>query len=324
MMKNFFPLTVVTLALMEPYLCSRSFGALQVEVCGEFQLKDERFVGLSGLTWAGGNQFYAASDRISGFIPVTLAIDPASGKISSGQFGTPVEVKPKLSDCEGIAWNAKTKTMWLSTEEGPQIGGCKLNGSAVPAIKLPAVFTSSRLNLGLESLTFNALRERAWTANEEILKADGELPTAGEGALVRLQEFDANWKPLHQFAWRTEPAAMRMKSIGNGVSDLCLLDDGQLLVLERGFGVLTLQTRLYLADFTKATATDQLRSLKETDVTPVGKSLLLQRNTGTTNYEGITQGPILADQSRSLILVADSGAGHLHFFLSLRVRDVED
>ncbi len=315
----------MTMMLTQPWFCAPAWGGLHAEVCGEFQLKDERFVGLSGLTWAGGNQFYAASDRISGFVPVTLVIDPVSGRISSGECGPPVVAKQKLEDCEGIAWNAKTKTLWLSTEVGPMIGGCKLEGTTARSVKLPEIFQSSRLNLGLESLTFNAEGDCYWTANEETLKADGELPAAGEGSLVRLQEFDASWKPLRQFAWRAEPAAMRMKSIGNGVSDLCLLDDGRLLVLERGFGVLTLQTRLYLADLTKATPTAKFANLRGgAEVIPAGKTLLLHRNTGTVNYEGIALGPVLADQSRSLILVADSGSGHLHFFLALRVREVAD
>ena len=299
----------------------------KVTVCGEFTIKDGRFVGLSGITWAGGNQFYAASDRLQGYVPVKLEIDPDSGKILTGSMSAPVVIDASWRDCEGIAWSSATKTLWLSTEDGPAIVGCQLNGKLANPVKVPEVFGSMRSNLGLESLTCSPTGDRFWTANEETLKADGSLPGLGEGAWVRLQEFSADWKPLRQFAWRAEGANVRMQNVGNGVSDLCLLPDGRLLVLERGFGFLTLQARLFLSDFTDATPAAELASLKQVTgrtITPVQKTLLFSRSTRTTNYEGIALGPVLQDGSRSLILIADSGSGDVHSFLALKFSETRE
>ncbi len=299
----------------------------KVTVCGEFVIKDPRFVGLSGLTWASGNQFYAASDRLGGYVPVRLEIDPVTGKITDGSLTAPVVVDDSWRDCEGIAWNRATKTLWLSTEVGPTIVGCQLNGKKAPAVKVPEIFGSMRSNLGLESLTCSPAGDRFWTANEETLTADGAVSGGGTAAVVRLQEFSADWKPLRQFAWRAESANVRMQNVGNGVADLCLLADGRLLVLERGFGFLTLQTRLFLADFKEATPTAALPSLRpvpDRTINPVQKRLLLMRSTSTTNYEGIALGPVLKDGSRSLILVADSGSGGEHYFLALKFSEAQE
>jgi hypothetical protein len=326
-MNSPFCMATIWWALAASVLSQPASPLPKVTVCGEFVLKDARLAGLSGLTWAGGNQFYAASDRLGGYVPVTLEIDPISGKITAGSLGEPVEVEANWRDCEGIAWNSATKTLWLSTEVGPTIVGCKLNGKQEPEVKVPEIFGTMRSNLGLESLTCSPAGDRYWTANEETLKVDGPLSGGGESAWVRLQEFSADWKPLRQFAWRAEPAKIRMQNVGNGVSDLCLLADGRLLVLERGFGFLTLQTRLFLADFKDATpvaAVPSLRPVSDRTIKPAQKFLLLSRATNTTNYEGIALGPLLRDGSRSLILVADSGSGHEHSFLALKFSEAQE
>lgn len=290
--------------------------------CGEISIEDKSVVGLSGIAYVGGNQFYAVSDRHVGVVPVTLEIDAVTGKLTSGKLGALVAVKSELRDAEGIAWMAKNKTLWISSEKGPRIDGFSLAGVPEPSVKLPDVFKNVRLNLGLESLTYNARTDRFWTANEECLKGDGELSSPRGGTLVRLQEFDGSWKPLRQFAWQTEPSSVRLQNVGNGVADLCLLDDGRLLVLERGVSLLGLKLRIFLADFKGATATSSLPSLSGGKVNVVRKTLLLEKSTGARNYEGIALGPVLNDQSRSLILVADNGSGSVHSFLSLRLSGI--
>ena len=303
--------------------CGTAAGQVTITECGEFSLTDSAVVGLSGITWAGGNQFYVVSDRFVGFVPLTLEIDQETGKIASGKLGSPVPVKSELRDPEGIAWHGSSKTLWISSEKGPRIDGFSLTGATQSAVNLPGVFKSVRLNLGLESLTYNSQTDRFWTANEECLKGDGELSSPRGGTLVRLQEFDGAWKPLRQVAWQTEPSSVRLQNVGNGVADLCLMDNGQLLVLERGVSLLGLKMRIFLADLKGGTATNALPRLSAGKVNVVRKTLLLEKSTGAKNYEGIALGPVLKDKSRSLILVADNGSGAVHSFLALRLTGMD-
>jgi len=134
-----------------------------------------------------------------------------------------------------------------------------------------------------------------------------------------LQQFDDKFRPVAMYAWRTEPAAFRFRDSGNGVSDLCLLPDGRLIVLERGFAFGGLRVRLFLADFKGATDVTTMPALANADFVPVQKTLLFEEATGFTNFEGIALGPTLDDGSRSLVLIADSNGGSGHAFLPLKL-----
>ncbi len=184
----------------------------------------------------------------------------------------------------------------------------------------PAVFAHARKNLSLESITWNDTAKQFWIANEETLETDGPLASASAGSLVRLQRLDARFRPTAQFAWRTEAAPFRFRGAGSGVADLCVLPDGRLLVLERGFAGLGLQVRIFLADFQNATDTSRLRALEGVEVIAAKKTLLFEQATGFVNYEGLALGPKLADGTRSLIVIADSNSGTTHTLLPLKLR----
>lgn len=285
-----------------------------------FTLESDAVAGLSGLVWTGGASFYAVSDRRNVLVPLTLKIDPATGRIAGGAIGTPLPVPADARDFEGVAYVAATQTFYLSAETGGTVLRFRPGQPRAERQVVPPVFARARKNLSLESLTWSDTAKQFWIANEETLLPDGPPATADTGALVRLQRFDAKFRPTAQYAWRTEPAAFRFHGAGSGVSDLCVLPDGALLVLERGFGAGGLQLRLYLADFQKATPTSRLPSLADADCIPARKILLFERATGFVNFEGIALGPQLADGSRSLLLIADSNDGPTHTFLPLKIR----
>jgi len=100
---------------------------------------------------------------------------------------------------------------------------------------------------------------------------------------------------------------------------LCVLPDGRLLVLERGFAA-GLHLRLFLADFQKATDTSRLPALDSANCIPAKKILLFEQPSGFINFEGIALGPKLSDGSRSLLIIADSNGGNTHHILPLKVR----
>jgi hypothetical protein len=209
----------------------------------------------------------------------------------------------------------------VSTEARSKIVGFDLDGDATFKVEVPAIFRETRQNKSLESLAWSEERHEMWTANEDALNCDGPVSSREQGSLVRLQKFDGNLSPAAQFAYRTEPSLIRVGNQGTGVTDLALLPSGELLVLER---VLTLGfcVRIFSVDFAGATDISKVESLKDADeVVPVKKTLLYEQFTATHNFEGMTLGPVLADGSRSMLLVADNGGEKTHHFIPLRLRE---
>ncbi len=276
---------------------------------------------LSGITWVEGNVFAAVSDKRNVIQYLTLQINRGTGELTGGEFGKVVELKGTPNDLEGIAWVASEKAFYLASEKLRALLRAPAGGTSASRIAAPSIFAGARPNLGLESLTWSSAAQQFWIANEEALKGDGPLSSAEAGTLVRLQKLNAKCRPLAQFAWRTEPASFRYGGAGSGVSDLCLLPNGQLIVLERGFGISGLQLRLFLADFRGATEVTKLPALGAAGVVPAKKRLLFEEATGFTNFEGLTLGPALADGWWSLILVADSNGTSTHSFRVLKVRE---
>jgi hypothetical protein len=228
---------------------------------------------LSGLVWMGGDSFIAVSDKRAALLPVTLRIDRATGAIASGEFGAPIPVPTKRQDFEGVAYVAASRRFFIATETPAGVLSFRRGDREVRTLSLPPVFAGARRGLALESLTWDAKAGRFWTANEEALERDGAVSGPDAGTIVRLQAFDAEFRALAQYAWRTEPATMRVGA-GCGVADLLVLADGTLLVLERGFAGFGLAVRLYAAELKGATDVTRLAALEGAAFTPAGKKLL--------------------------------------------------
>lgn len=283
----------------------------------DFDIKYDDASDLSGITWTGADNFFVVSNRTRAIIPLKLKIDTESGEIESGKFGALIPVKTDLSDFEGIAWQPDRERLYISCERGNGIVGYDTEGDARFAVEVPGVFSRARFNKSLESLTFGA--GHFWTANEDTLSGDGAPSSRSKGGLVRIQKFDASFKPIAQFAYRTDTTPVSVGDRGTGLTDLCALPDGQLLALER---VVTagLIAKIYLIDFTEATEVGGIRQLEDAEFEPLGKKLLFERYTGGGNYEGIALGPELEGGWRSLILIADNGGDSKHEIIPLRIK----
>ena len=275
---------------------------------------------LSGLVWTGGDTFYAVSDHPNVLVALTLKIDLATGRIVSGKIGEPIPVPSDARDFEGVTYVAAERAFYISAETGHTVVRFTPGQPRAERLPVPPIFAQARKNLSLESITWNDTARQFWIANEEALVPDGPVAGAEAGSLVRLQRLDAKFRPVAQYAWRTEPASFRFHGAGNGVVDLCALPDGGLLVLERGFGAGGLHARLFLADFQNATDTTRRPALAGADCIPARKIPLFDQPTGFTNFEGLALGPTLADGTRSLLLIADSNGGTTHAFLPLKIR----
>ena len=274
----------------------------------------------SGLTWAGGSDYFTVSDKVRAIFPMSIALDPASGKILGASIGTPVPVKTKLADFEGIAFVPGKQRAYVSCETGDGIFGFDLKKRTVIPVAVPPIFSKARNNKSLESLTYDSTVGNFWTANEEALKCDGPMSGSERGTVVRLQRFDGAFRPSGQFAYVTEPSTYRAHGGGTGVSDLALLPNGELLVLERVVGTFGLSVKIFRTELGGATDISKVPALAGGEYKPAAKTLIFSRATLTNNFEGIALGPQLADGWRSLILIADSGGGTTHFLMPLRIR----
>ncbi len=276
--------------------------------------------GLSGITWAGGNTFYAAEDSGGRLHKLTINIDLSSGSITGSPNDDSQVTLNGRTDIEGVAY-AGSNQVYVSDETGATITKYNVSGgSATGSIAVPDIYTAYRTNKSLESLTRQSNGSSIWTANEEALNGtttggtsvdDGPEADVTHRTVVRLQKFNSSLNPAGQWAYQTEKV-QALKG-NRGVSDLCVLPDGQLLVLEReaywngGLWGDTIDYRsaIYLVDFSGATDVSNITSLNGASYTPVSKSLLWSANFDNYMFEGLCLGPQLNDGSYELLMISD-------------------
>lgn len=271
---------------------------------------------LSGITWTGGTNYLAVGDNGAQTLwTLSVALDSSTGRITSAAVTGGIAATLG-SDSEGIAYRATTGSVFVSDEVASSItefnasSGATIGGVTVPAIYAPS---NVRSNMGLESLAFGP--GGLWTANEEALAPDGSLSTTSQGSWVRIQRFDTALAAAGQWAYRTDPisATSPFPSLDrSGVVDILPWTASRLFVLEREFGgspMPDFRSRLYGVDVASASDVSAVASLTSGGFTPLAKTLLWEGTFGTSNFEGMTFGPTLADGSTSLLLVSDNGGG---------------
>jgi hypothetical protein len=283
--------------------------------------------GLSGITHLRDDSFLAVMDNSNRVIRMKIALG-ADGSIGSAGYDGAIQVA-QHHDYEGIAIGANLNSVFLSEEDTPAIREFRMSdGAFVRQVALPPVYLrgNTRGNFGLESLT---IRDgQMWTANEEALRSDGDRSTAKSGCIVRLTHFFSKgneWSADKQFAYVTDPIpgvpndADRGTS-RSGVSDLMLLPDGRLLVLERAFALSgpanllsKFRNAIYLADGSDATDILPLgNSLKGSRILGVKKTLLWSHEGNDIgNLEGLALGPRLGDNRWAVVGVVDNNANAL-------------
>ena len=202
-------------------------------------------------------------------------------------------------------------------------------------------------NYNFESLAFDSVRQYLWTIPESTLRKDGQPATPQNGLAnqLRLMRFDwgkmkenrnkeayceqVNSKKVNSkkdsrymvtYAYRMDQPSTHKKAdiCVMGVSELCALPDGQLLVLEREAFIPKIKIgafckcKLYLIN----PLNSEEFSMKEkfsSDTPFLKKRLLAEWKTGLSlskrsfaNYEGMCLGPKLEDGSQVVILLSDS------------------
>ena len=308
---------------------------LSIESVGRFPLPtgESGASELSGLAWAGGDLYYAASDATGKVYELRISIDRETGRIERTEFGPSVTLE-KVSDVEAIAFNRATDTIWVCDEADSTIREYRAgSGKLIRSIPLARAFPGVRENLGLESLALVDGGRSFWTANEEALAQDGSLAGTKRGSIVRLHRSGLETAPGNgQWVYETEGVGTAFPGLAkqrSGVVELAALPDGRLIVLERAIvgsgpgGIVPMfRSRLYEVDFRGATQIQLIGSLADmSEFVSVGKRLLWEDSFFAINLEGMALGPDLNDGSRVLILIADDGSGLASALYVLKVRD---
>lgn len=288
---------------------------------------------MGGIAWVSNNVYWAVTDWNPVVWKLELPVDLRSGRLSGCSLTRMCEPQDAV-DVEAIVRDPTDGSVWVADE-----CSCRITrhdpatGRRTGQVELPPMMDGIHKDLGLESLTISEDGLVMWTCTEESLKADGPRSTKAHGSDVRLTKLCRKgvadrWKVAGQWVYLTDSIAGGPWSIKggdasrSGVSELCLLEDGTLLVLEREFSkviIPRLRCRIYEVDFTSATDVANVESIKQVSgLERVGKRLLFETK-GLSMYEGMCVGPKLADGSRLLVLVSDGDNRTLCTVFSLRL-----
>ena len=179
-------------------------------------------------------------------------------------------------------------------------------------------------NYNFESLAFDSVHQYLWTIPESTLRKDGQPATPQNGLTNQLRLMRLDWgknsRYMTTYAYQMDQPSTHKKAdiYVMGVSELCALPDGQLLVLEREAFIPKIKIgafckcKLYLIN----PLNSEEFSMKDkfsADTPFLKKRLLTEWKTGLSiskrsfaNYEGMCLGPKLEDGSQVIILLSDS------------------
>lgn len=247
-----------------------------------------------------------------------------------------------LAVLKGDRWFVATEgDMRTSPRTHPALMIMSEKGQLLQSVKIPPQFLPDeaeiqtrgvRNNAGFEALAVSPDESELILGAELPLLQDGDPPTLTHGGVVRLIKIAVKPQgvtPEAQYVldlspikpWPSEPDA---KPDTNGLADLLWLPDGELLALERAAVVLKdgswrTRVKIYEIELSGATDVSSLDSLKSPGamaLRPVRKKLLLdldnilpQLSTGfdsLDNMEAMVLGPVLDDQSQTLLLISDN------------------
>ena len=176
-------------------------------------------------------------------------------------------------------------------------------------------------NYGYESLTYDSVRHCLWSVTESTLRKDGEPASWQNGMRNRLRLFSFDKSGIRSsYAYLMDPPSTSRvaQMYVMGVSELCALPDGQLLVLEREAWIPKIKLgafcrcKLYIVNPSQEKEFEMNDSFSA-DTPFVHKRLLTEWTTRLSllgrsfaNYEGMCLGSRLANGDWVLILLADS------------------
>lgn len=179
----------------------------------------------SGICAIGDDCYAVVSDKAEedGFFVFKMQIDTLRGKIRKVENRGFRKSGLPNRDMEGICYCPSSNSLFISGERDNEVYEYTLDGQRTGRrLALPEVFRRADSNYGLEALTYDRVRHLFFTTTEHPLKGD---------SVLRIQSFADNLLPAKQYFYR--PDDPQGKVYLHGVSELCALSDGRLLVVER-------------------------------------------------------------------------------------------
>lgn len=268
--------------------------------------------GLSGVTRRPDGRFLSVEDSGGRLWTLGVAFDVTNGAPTSCTVDGPV-VLAGVVDGEGCAWDPLRQTIWVSDETGPHVAEFDpRTGKRLGELALTDDFRRIRPNRGPEGLTISPDGLTLWTCPEEAVDGDGPLASPTNATLVRLHRYvrasgRETWRHASEHLYRADPfGGVPYRDVSSsGVSGLCALADGALLVLERELSVKdsfpSFRLRLY-----------EFRADRP-------KRLLLDLDTGLEMYEGVCLAGQNDDGSLDLLLVSDGDGIPLETLRTVRL-----
>lgn len=247
----------------------------------------------SGICKLDSDRYAVVSDKSAtdGFFVFRINIDTVSGDIVDVENLGYRSSGYKNRDMEGIAYLPAAHKVLISGEGDNLIWEYDTTGLRHP-VHLVQTPWQQRLteNYGLEALTYNAVTKKIWTCNENW------------NDTIFLQSYNEDGTPASTYLYHLDPpeAAHPGRLYAHGVSELCALDDGSLLVLEREVQVpkaklgAWVKCKLYTTD------------LKKKRLVHSWKTRMNLFDHGLANYEGMCVAEHLSGNRIVLLLVSDS------------------
>lgn len=279
--------------------------------------------GLSAISHLEGDRYWTVDDEGGRLLLVRIPLDSATGSPKGWEVVSEFAV-PGVSDLEGVAADPLAPAVaWVADERSRRIVGYDtVSNRVVSTVTLPAFAGDADKNRGVESLAISPDGLALWTCLEGPLDADG--PFVRLVRFVRGSGAEA-WRLSGVWAVPFEWQARKIKKISFrvSVSELAVLSDGRLVMLELAkTKVKKVRTgKIVLSVIDIGGATDVSAS-----AIPAGdgfkaavKRRLFTMDAGLALYEGLAEGPRLADGAGTLLLVSDAEKGGERKVLSLRV-----
>ncbi|MBQ0078152.1 MAG: esterase-like activity of phytase family protein [Bacteroidales bacterium] len=230
----------------------------------------------------------------------------------------------KGRDCEGITYIPSTGTFFVSGEDQKIL---EYDDEGMPtgrALKIPYDMGKGRVlnNNGFESLDYCPSTGLLWTTTEAPISKDRRYDEdtgllIQERPLFRIQSFKLSTlapeaRYLYQMDMPLKPDPVTISYV-HGISDICALNDGRLIVMERevsipdGYYDGTCRVKLYLVDPVNDKGGILSKSLLSEFYTNLGFSVML------ANFEGICLGPLIEDAGgqkvQTILMICDSQGG---------------
>ena len=197
----------------------------------------------SGICAIGNGCFAVVDDKAEtdGFCIIRIDFDADGQRINALEdLGYRSSGLPNR-DMEGICYRPSSQTIFISGEADNEVYEYTLDGQRTgQRLQMPEAVKQAPRNLGLEALTYDEQHHLFYTTTERPLPGD---------TLLRIMAFDDDL--LLKRSYLYEPDAPVSRKYYYGVSELCALNDGRLLVLERQIRVPRLKigaqtlTRIY-------------------------------------------------------------------------------